>query len=236
MSTNSMQVWKTGLSLTQTEIYDTLNTFFQSDVFTDYWADIDKETTGQVDYYITDNIFLRVINTGNSHGIIPYCGATTGSAINFSIYSNVSIYKVGYCMIICSNGAQTYSALTDYSKVAKIIIDSLNSGEGKSLFYNLGTTGSSTLFDSSSLNPMTLYTPYISTYSLKTSTDLAQIAPLKNNILGKGYDNLYGVLLTPSMNSFVSFAGQKWFFTSGVALLAGNEVPTPIYLDTVSSS
>ena len=83
---------------------------------------------------------------------------------------------------------------------------------------------------------MNLYTPYVAAYSLKTDTNLAQIAPLKNNLLDKSFDNLHGVLLAPLMNNFVSVSADKWLFTSGMALPAGSEVPAPVYIDTVTPS
>mgnify|MGYP006967166498 CR=1 FL=1 len=241
--TNTMQAWITRLNSTSDELYETLNSFFQSeDIFSNYWANVDKSTANQVDYYITDSIYLRLkIESGNNStrvfSITARCttSSTTSTAFSNTYNGCVSIYKVGYCMVLCVAGSTSSSALSDYSKTAKIIIDSTNSGEGKSLFYSFAASSSS-LFDSSSSIPINLYTPYAASYSLKTATDIAQIAPLKNNISGKEYDNLYGVLLTPTMNNFVSFNGKKWFFTSGMALPAGEEEPTPVYIDTVTPS
>ena len=231
---STMQAWRTDQRLSQTEMYNTINAFF-SGTLHDYWTAINNETTGQVDYYISDNIFLRVIHSGSSHGIIPYCSDTPGSSVTFGVGTNITIYKINSCMVICAKSAAAGSSLP-YSKEASLIIDSTNSGEGKSLIYSLGTTSSSTMFDSSSLSSMSFYTPYNQTYSLKTDTNLAQIVPLKNNLYGKSFDNLHGVLLTPVMNDFVSLQNEKWLFTKGMALSAGSEVPTPVYIETVQSS
>ena len=231
---STMQAWRTDVSLSKDDIYATINSFFQSSALSEYWVDVDDSTTGRVDYYISDNIFLRVIHSGSNHGIIPCCGATLGTSINFSTYNNLTIYKVNNCMAICANTGG--NALTTYSKTANMIIDSTNSGEGKALIYAFGTTGFSTMFDSSSSASMNLYTPYVAAYSLKTDTNLAQIAPLKNNLLDKSFDNLHGVLLAPLMNNFVSVSADKWLFTNGMALPAGSEVPAPVYITVTSSS
>lgn len=233
---STMQAWRTDARLSQAEMYATINSFFQSSALSDYWADVDDNTTGQVDYYISGNIFLRVIHSGTSYAIIPYCGTTAGNNIVFYTYSNLSIYKVNNCMAICVNSSNQINTLTAYSKTANIIMDSTNSGTGKALFYAIGAAGYSTMFDSTSSASMNLYTPYVATYSLKTDTNLAQIVPLKNNLLDKSFDNLHGVLLTPVMNGFVSLQNEKWLFTNGMALPAGSEVPAPVYIDTVTPS
>lgn len=231
---STMQAWRTDQRLSQTEMYNTINAFF-SGTLQDYWTAINNETTGQVDYYISDNIFLRVIHNGNNHGIKPCCGNVEGTTVNFSVGTNITIYKINSCMVICAKSAAAGSSLP-YSKEASLIIDSTNSGEGKSLIYTIGTASSSTMFDSSSSSSMSFYTPYNQTSSLKTDTNLAQIVPLKNNILDKSFDNLHGVLLTPVMNDFVSLQNEKWLFTRGMALSAGSEVPTPVDIETVQSS
>ena len=229
---STMQAWRTDQRLSQAEMYNTINAFF-SGTLHDYWTAINNETAGQVDYYISDNIFLRVIYSGSSCGIKPCCGNAEGVAINFGVGTNITIYKINSCMVICAKSAAAGYSLP-YSKEASLIIDSTNSGEGKSLIYSVGTASFSTMFDSSSSISMSFYTPYNQTYSLKTDTNLAQIVPLKNNILDKSFDNLHGVLLTPVMNDFVSLQNEKWLFTKGMALSAGSEVPTLVYIDTVT--
>lgn len=245
---STMQAWRTGLRLSKEEMYRTLNAFFQSNVFDDYWEDVDTDTAGQVDYYISDSVWWRIkYENGNITNQLQYGNPSIpGSAqvvngISFNAYSNVSIYKVNSCMAICAATGTSAPTVTTYSKTANIIIDSTNSGEGKCVIQSPGDSGYSTIIDSPSSGSsspalLTIYTPYYATYSLKNSTNLAQIVPLKNNLYGKSFDNLHGVLLTPVMNDFVSLQNEKWLFTRGMALSAGSEVPTPVDIETVQSS
>lgn len=217
---STMQAWRTGISLSKADMYAKINEFFP-DIYD--WESVDTSTENQVDYYISDNIFLRV--TENS--IIPYNGSTAGTGLSFPTQSNLTIYKLNGCIMMCVT-VGNYN-VTQYSQTAQLIVDTVNNETGTAIIYNFNA-GYCYLFDETLSTAQVAYYPYNVNYSIRTNTSLAQVAPFINNISGKSFDNLYGVLITPVMNAFVDFGGQKWLFSNGFALPAGDSEPTYTYV------
>ncbi|MBQ2346977.1 MAG: hypothetical protein II388_01230 [Clostridia bacterium] len=216
---STMQAWRTGLSLTKAEMYAKINEFFP-DIYE--WDSVDTSVSNQTDYHLTDDLFIRA----TANGISAYSGGTQGGATSFSTYVNLAIYKVSSCIIICTNTSG--NPLSQYAYTARIIIDTTESGTGYSIIYGFNS-GYATIFDDSLSTAQNAYSPYNS-YSLNTNSSTAQVAPYRNNLTGATFDNVYGVLFAPIMNVFVGFNNQKWLFTSGFALPAGDSEPTCTYV------
>ena len=216
---STMQAWRTGLSLTKAEMYAKINEFFP-DIYD--WGSIDSAAEGQVDYHLTNDLFIRV----TTNGITACSGSTHGGATSFSTYVNLVVYKTNGCIIICTNTSG--NPLSQYAYTARIIIDTTESGTGYSIIHGFNS-GYATIFDDSLSTAQNAYSPYNS-YSLNTNSSTAQVAPYRNNLTGATFDNVYGVLFAPIMNVFVGFNNQKWLFTSGFALPAGDSEPTYTYV------
>ena len=216
---STMQAWRTGLSLTKAEMYAKINEFFP-DIYD--WDSIDSAAEGQVDYHLTNDLFIRV----TTNGIAAYSGSTHGGETSFSTYVNLVVYKTNGCIIICTNTSG--NPLSQYAYTARLIIDTTESGTGYSIIHGFNS-GYATIFFFFLSTAQNAYSPY-SSYSLNANSSTAQVAPYRNNLTGATFDNVYGVLFAPIMNVFVGFNNQKWLFTSGFALPAGDSEPTYTYV------
>lgn len=231
---STMQAWRTDINLTQAELYRTINSFF-SDIYN--WKDVESGTmtvsnneVEYTDYKLTDSLSLRVAPSA----LTPYSGNNSGTAYNLSNKNALVVFKYKKCLVLCLKGSpgpnQTYSI------GANIIIDTTNQETGFSIFHNITETsgGICNVADDTMSTPMQVYRPY--QYSLSQNINsnfhVAQIVPYISNKPGKFCDSLYGVLISPVMNTFVDFNGGKWLFTNGFALPTGGGLPVEEFVST----
>lgn len=243
---STMQMYRTAVSVAKADFYTALNDLLENYAFAvgegeTAWVTIDKSTTDQVDYKLSNDLFLRVSKTTSGVTVAIVKGGTvtqTDSATQ--IYCNATIFKVNHCVALSINSSG--NILTAYSYAARTIIDSINSGDGFAIVGNMaggnGTTaGTATVYDTTNNGQNTnVYIPYTG-YSYKQNTSTLQIAPYINNNNGAQFDNLKAILITPiNTAGFVSFNNQIWWLNNGYfALPAGDSEPNPEPNPTVTS-
>lgn len=194
----------------------------------------EDETTGVTDtvrYDISEDTYLEfkfnttTANKYNSTFMLYYNG---GSKTLLSIsnssnkYYNFSIYKYESCVgISLKNGT---SSITAYSMDALLYIDSIKDSTKKALFISSSATYVDIVFTNelNVSNVMTNYSPYSSNSSATTNT--IQIIPFICSRSGYQLEHIYGVCISPVMNQFVSFNGEKWLFSRYLAIPCGDNI------------
>ena len=235
---STMQMYRTAVSVAKADFYTALNDLLENYAFAvgegeTAWVTIDTSTTDQVDYKLSNDLFLRVKKgSGNVYVCMVKNNTETSTEIITSNYCNATIFKVNHCVALSINSSG--NILTAYSYTAKTIIDSINSGDGFAIVGNIsggaGTTaGTATVYDTTNNGQNTnVYIPYTG-YSYKQNTSTLQVAPYINNNNGTQFDNLKAILITPiNTAGFVSFNNQIWWLNNGYfALPAGDSEPNP---------
>ena len=234
---STMQMYRTAVSVEKANFYNALNDLLENYAFAvgkgeTAWVTIDTRTTDQVDYKLSNDLFLRVSKTtsGVTVAIVKDGTVTTADSATQS-YCNATIFKVNHCVALSINSSG--NRLTAYSYTARTIIDSINSGDGFAIVGNIsggaGTgAGTATVYDTTNNGQNTnVYIPYTG-YSYKQNTSTLQIAPYINNNNGAQFDNLKAILITPiNTAGFVSFNNQIWWLNNGYfALPAGDREPS----------
>lgn len=236
---STMQMYRTAVSVAKADFYTALNDLLENYAFAlgegeTAWVTIDKKTTNdQVDYKLSNDLFLRVKKgSGNVYIYMVKNDIETYTESITSNYCNATVFKVNHCVALSVNSSG--NILTAYSYNAKTIIDSINSGDGFAIVGNMpgvtGTTaGTVTVYDTTNNGQnANVYTPYTA-YSYKQNTSTLQVAPYINNNNGAQFDNLKAILITPiNTAGFVSFNNQIWWLNNGYfALPAGDREPNP---------
>ena len=235
---STMQMYRTAVSVAKADFYNALNDLLENYAFAvgegeTAWVTIDKKsTTDQVDYKLSNDLFLRV---KKESGDVYVCMVKNNTVTNVeqisSYYCNATVFKVNHCVALSINSSG--NRLTAYSYTAKTIIDSINSGDGFAIVGNMtgGTgvgAGIATVYDTTNNGQNTnVYLPYTG-YSYKQNTSTLQVAPYINNNNGAQFDNLKAILITPiNTAGFVSFNNQIWWLNNGYfALPAGDREPS----------
>lgn len=236
---STMQMYRTAVSVAKADFYNALNDLLENYAFAvsegeTAWVTIDKSTNDQVDYKLSNDLFLRVKKgSGNVYVCMVKNNTETETSTETitSNYCNATIFKVNHCVALSINSSG--NILTAYSYTAKTIIDSINSGDGFAIVGNMtgGTgvgAGIATVYDTTNNGQNTnVYLPYTG-YSYKQNTSTLQVAPYINNNNGAQFDNLKAILITPiNTAGFVSFNNQIWWLNNGYfALPAGDREPS----------
>ena len=234
---STMQMYRTAVSVEKANFYNALNDLLENYAFAvgegeTAWVTIDKSTNDQVDYKLSNDLFLRVSKTTSGVTVaIVKDGTVTTTESATQNYCNATIFKVNHCVALSINSSG--NRLTAYSYTARTIIDSINSGDGFAIVGNIsggaGTTaGTATVYDTTNNGQNTnVYIPYTG-YSYKQNTSTLQVAPYINNNNGAQFDNLKAILITPiNTAGFVSFNNQIWWLNNGYfALPAGDREPS----------
>lgn len=223
---STMQAWRTEVQVAKAAFYEKVNTILELALDWLNESDIDKSTANQVDYYLSEDLFLRVTADG-----ISYCRGKNVLSYNtsFSSVNNITVFKLNKCVALCTVSGNGYSAL-NYSYAPYVIIDSINEDGGYAVIDSFANGSTFRMINTVSSGVKTCYLPYNSS-SYSVDSNVMQVAPLVSSVDGAAFDNLYGVLLSPILTAaFVDFNGQKWLNSPKIALPAGDSEPTYTYV------
>ena len=227
-----MEVIRSALNVYITDIFENFVTGLDYCFENKILSHDEDETTGVTDtvrYDISEDIYLEFkINaaTGNKYSItfiVYYNGGSKTLLANTNTnnrYYNFSIYKYESCIGINITGSS--SANSSYSMNTILYIDSVKDSTKKAIFVNISSSSTNILLTNELNSTISNYTPYNSNSSATTNT--IQIIPFICSRSGYQLEHIYGVCISPVMNQFVSFNGEKWLFSSYLAIPCGDNI------------
>lgn len=219
-----MNVYRTDISVGAESLY---NQFIGiMNLFT--WYDTEFDGTN-AKFYINATQYINVSFSSNAFRVDLYSNetlVTSGNVFASQYGGNASVYKNEDALAI-SFIAGSYSSMpTSYSYTANLIVDKI--GNNTSVIYDLSTSTTQIRVLNNSSEGQRVYKPFTPN-SIVNYTNTAQIVPFIDVFSGNAYDKIHGILITPWNNTIVDMLGEKWLFTNGFALPAGNGEPTYIY-------
>lgn len=227
-----MEVIRSALNVYITDIFENFVTGLDYCFENKILSHDEDETTGVTDtvrYDISEDIYLEFkINaaTGNKYSItfiVYYNGGSKTLLANTNTnnrYYNFSIYKYESCIGINITGSS--SANSSYSMNTILYIDSVKDSTKKAIFVNISSSSTNILLTNELNSTISNYTPYNSNSNATTNT--IQIIPFICSRSGYQLEHIYGVCISPVMNQFVSFNGEKWLFSSYLAIPCGDNI------------
>ena len=227
-----MEVIRSALNVFITDIFENFVTGLDYCFENKILSHDEDETTGVTDtvrYDISEDIYLEFkINaaTGNKYSItfiVYYNGGSKTLLANTNTnnrYYNFSIYKYESCIGINITGSS--SANSSYSMNTILYIDSVKDSTKKAIFVNISSSSTNILLTNELNSTISNYTPYNSNSNATTNT--IQIIPFICSRSGYQLEHIYGVCISPVMNQFVSFNGEKWLFSSYLAIPCGDNI------------
>ena len=104
-----------------------------------------------------------------------------------------------------------------------LYIDSVKDSTKKAIFVNISSSSADILLTNELNSTISNYAPYSSSNSNAT-TNTIQIIPFICSRSGYQLEHTYGVCISPVMNQFVSFNGEKWLFSRYLAIPCGDNI------------
>ena len=228
-----MEVIRSALNVFITDIFENFVTGLDYCFENKILSHDEDETTGVTDtvrYDISEDIYLEFkinVTTASKYSItfiVYYNGGSKTLLTNTNTsnrYYNFSIYKYESCIGINITGSSTTNS--SYSMSTILHIDSVKDSTKKAIFVNT-SSGSADIVLTNELNStISNYAPYNSGNSNAT-TNTIQIIPFICSRSGYQLEHIYGVCISPVMNQFVSFNGEKWLFSRYLAIPCGDNI------------
>lgn len=227
-----MEVIRSALNVSITDIFENFVTGLDYCFENKILSHDEDETTGVTDtvrYDISEDIYLEFksnVTTASKYSItfiVYYNGGSKTLLANANTsnrYYNFSIYKYESCIGINITGSS--SANSSYNMSNILYIDSVKDSTKKAIFTSSSTSSADILLTNELNSTISNYTPYNTNSNATTNT--IQIIPFICSRSGYQLEHIYGVCISPVMNQFVSFNGEKWFFSKYLAIPCGDNI------------
>ena len=228
-----MEVIRSALNVSITDIFENFVTGLDYCFENKILSHDEDETTGVTDtvrYDISEDIYLEFkinVTTASKYSItfiVYYNGRSKTLLTNTNTsnrYYNFSIYKYESCIGINITGSSTTN--NSYSMSNILYIDSVKDSTKKAIFVNISSSSADILLTNELNSTISNYAPYSSSNSNAT-TNTIQIIPFICSRSGYQLEHTYGVCISPVMNQFVSFNGEKWLFGRYLATPCGDNI------------
>lgn len=228
-----MEVIRSALNVFITDIFENFVTGLDYCFENKILSHDEDETTGVTDtvrYDISEDTYLEFkinVTTASKYSItfiVYYNGGSKTLLTNTNTsnrYYNFSIYKYESCIGINITGSSTTN--NSYSMSNILYIDSVKDSTKKAIFVNISSSSADILLTNELNSTISNYAPYSSSNSNAT-TNTIQIIPFICSRSGYQLEHIYGVCISPVMNQFVSFNGEKWLFSRYLAIPCGDNI------------
>ena len=228
-----MEVIRSALNVFITDIFENFVTGLDYCFENKILSHDEDETTGVTDtvrYDISEDTYLEFkinVTTASKYSItfiVYYNGGSKTLLTNTNTsnrYYNFSIYKYESCIGINITGSSTTN--NSYSMSNILYIDSVKDSTKKAIFVNISSSSADILLTNELNSTISNYAPYSSSNSNAT-TNTIQIIPFICSRSGYQLEHTYGVCISPVMNQFVSFNGEKWLFSRYLAIPCGDNI------------